>query len=158
LALVHTSRDKILLEDDALGSDDGDEDEVFGLKGLSDSDEGDEAGGVAGGDLDMEDEASEEEPPPAPKSKPKSKRLKKTEEPPSSEEGDSSSEEETWGRTKAAYYASNADRLDSDDEEANQLQEQEAMRLQAKAREEMVEDDFGFGDAARFTVDGGDTM
>ena len=56
---VHASRDKILLEgDDGGGSDDGDEDEVFALKGLpedSDSDSGEEGAGQGDdddGDID----------------------------------------------------------------------------------------------------------
>lgn len=55
---------------------------------------------------------------------------------------------ETWGRNKSAYYSSNAADVESDDEEANELEEQEAKRLQAKAREVMVEDDFGLHDLA----------
>jgi len=36
--------------------------------------------------------------------------------------------------------------LDSDDEEGNELEEQEARRLQAKAREALTEEDFGLRD------------
>lgn len=55
-------------------------------------------------------------------------------------------EEEGWGHGRAAYYSSNADLLASDDEEGNELEEQEAKRLQLKAREELTEDDFGLAD------------
>ncbi|KAI0054563.1 hypothetical protein BV25DRAFT_1873312 [Artomyces pyxidatus] len=57
-----------------------------------------------------------------------------------------SEEEESWGRKKSTYYSSNAAELDSDDEEANELEEQEAKRLQEKIRDVMAEDDFGLGD------------
>ena len=39
----------------------------------------------------------------------------------SSSEADSDSEEETWGHGKKAYYASNADEIDSEDEEAREM-------------------------------------
>ena len=57
-----------------------------------------------------------------------------------------SEEEESWGHNKSAYYSSNAVELDSDDEEGNELEEQEARRLQAKAREALTEEDFGLRD------------
>ena len=44
------------------------------------------------------------------------------------------------------YYSSNAADLDSEDEEAN---EQEAKRLQLKARDAMADDDFGLADIAQ---------
>ena len=55
-------------------------------------------------------------------------------------------EEESWGAKKSAYYASNAREIESDDEEANELEEQEAKRLQAKMRDAMADDDFGLED------------
>ena len=65
-----------------------------------------------------------------------------------SEDGSGSEEEEEgWGRNKATYYASNADELASDDDEANEMEEQEAKRLQLKARDILADDDFGFGDS-----------
>ena len=64
----------------------------------------------------------------------------------SESESSESSEEEGWGTKKSAYYASNADEIESDDEEANELEEQEAKRLQAKARDAMADNDFGLGD------------
>ena len=66
--------------------------------------------------------------------------------PPFDDEDDESEEEEGWGTKKSAYYASNAEQLESDDEEANELEEQEAKRLQSKARDAMADDDFGLGD------------
>lgn len=64
----------------------------------------------------------------------------------SDEESASEEEEEGWGRSKAAYYSSNAGQLESDDEEANEMEEQEAKRLQAKARDAMTDEDFGLED------------
>lgn len=137
---VHASRDKILLDgDDFAGDDDGDDDEVFGLKGLE-SDEDEEGEEDIGMDED-DDEPSEE----APARKKKTQQLKKKQ-----EESESSSseeeEEETWGKAKSAYYSSNAAQLESDDDEGNELEEQEARRLQGKMREDMVEGDFGLED------------
>ena len=68
--------------------------------------------------------------------------------PPTSDASESESEEEGWGKKKSEYYASNAEQIDSEDEEANEMEEQEAKRLQTKAREVLTEDDFGLGDAA----------
>ncbi|KIM89034.1 hypothetical protein PILCRDRAFT_812924 [Piloderma croceum F 1598] len=138
----HTSRDKILLEgDESGGEDDGDEDEVFGLQGLPEEDSDDEDNldqGEDQEDVDMEQSTS--------KSKSKKSKGKKSTVKESSESSEPESDEETWGRNKSAYYSSNAAQLESDDEEANELEEQEAKRLQAKARDAMDEDDFGLGD------------
>ena len=62
------------------------------------------------------------------------------------EEEEGSEEEESWGRKKSSYYSSNAAELDSEDEEANELEEQEARRIQVKARDAMLDDDFGLAD------------
>lgn len=141
---VHASRDKILLEgNDEGGDDDGDEDEVFGLKGLAEDSDDEE--------LQYEDEDEhEEEDDDVPSQQPKKSKAKKGKgkgkESSESNDSDDSEEEETWGRNKSAYYSSNAAQLESDDDEANELEEQEARRLQTKARETMGEDDFGLGD------------
>ncbi|KAI9061326.1 hypothetical protein FKP32DRAFT_1654630 [Trametes sanguinea] len=160
----HASRDKILLEgDDYGGSDDGDEDEVFALKGMpedeSDEDE-DDADGYEGGaqyeddDDDIDEihyaaaEAAQKE---KKKQKAKAKAKKGKHADDSDEQEDESSEEEEeegWGTKKSAYYSSNAQEIDSEDEEAIELEEQEAKRLQTKAREVMAEDDFGLDDVA----------
>lgn len=66
---------------------------------------------------------------------------------------ESESEEEAWGKKRSAYYSSNAAQLESDDEEANELEEQEAKRLQAKARDPMQDDDFGLADPVEVSVD-----
>lgn len=150
LLLVHAARDQILLDGDDLRSDDeGDEDEVFALKGIpddeSDEDEEEDA------DEDEEDEDDDTYADPGPSTAKSKKKDKKSKAAASSESGSDSEEEETWGRSKAAYYASNAGQIESDDEEANELEEQEAKRLQAKARESMTDADFGLEDV----VEGG---
>ncbi|KAH9933241.1 uncharacterized protein BXZ73DRAFT_101200 [Epithele typhae] len=139
----HSSRDRILLEgDDDGGSDDGDDDEVFALKGMpeddSDSDEGDAEMRITARSLPRGEKEK----------KKKAKAKAKGKDVSSSSEGEEedSSEEEGWGMKKAAYYASNAEQIESDDEEANELEEQEARRLQGRARDAMGEDDFGIAD------------
>ncbi|TFK40611.1 Sas10 C-terminal domain-containing protein [Crucibulum laeve] len=136
----HASRDNILLEGNSYGgSDDGDDDEIFALKGMVDSDEDDQGDyeGMDENDLHTGDLAGEPE-------KTKAKNFKKKgKAKDSSEQEESEEEEETWGRSKAAYYSSNAAELESDDEEGHELEEQEAKRLQAKACADLGEDDFG---------------
>jgi U3 small nucleolar RNA-associated protein 3 len=118
---------------------DGDEDEVFALKGLDDE---------SGDDDDEEDEDVEMDyQEKTPNSREKDKKKSKKKPSAQSESEEEESEEETWGRSKSAYYSSNAQQLDSDDEEANELEEQEAKRLQAKSREELTEADFGLEDS-----------
>ncbi|KAI9463799.1 hypothetical protein F5148DRAFT_1276468 [Russula earlei] len=137
----HASRDRILLEGEEAGADDeGDEDEVFALKGIPSS-ESDE-------DEDVRDEEDYGENQPRPtvraskESKAKTKPLHET----IDEEEEESEEEESWGRKKSAYYSSNAAEIDSEDEEANELEEEEAKRIQAKARDALLDDDFGLAD------------
>jgi U3 small nucleolar RNA-associated protein 3 len=127
---------------------------VFRLNGIDDSDD---EGGMA--EYEHEDDSDEEEEVPTAKTetaqrKGKGKKRKVVES--SSEEGNSESEEETWGRSRGAYYASKADQLDPEDEEANELQEKEARMLQAKARDDMVEADFGLEDPVQRRKDKGD--
>jgi U3 small nucleolar RNA-associated protein 3 len=136
--------------DDLIDNESGDEDEVFALKGLED--DGDDDSGEDE-DIEMENldggEAREE--PPTPKKKKKTQKRKQSSQSESSEELESEEEEETWGKSKSAYYSSNAAQLDSDDEEANELEEQEAKRLQAKLREDLEDVDFGLNDAFDIT-------
>ena len=120
---------------------------MFELKGIppSESDEEDEE------DVHDEGEYDEDQPPPKVHA---SKRGKgKAKPPPESddEEEQESEEEENWGHKKSTYYSSNAAELDSEDEEANEMEEQEAMRIQTKARDALLDDDFGLAD-----VDQGD--
>lgn len=149
--LVHAARDQILLDGEGMRSDDeGDEEEVFALKGMPSEDESeDEDEDMAGeGDLGGEDDG----PVPGPSTvKPKKGKEAAKAAGSSDEESGSSEEEEGWGKSKAAYYSSNAGQLDSEDEEANEMEEQEARRLQAKARDAMTDNDFGLED----TVEGG---
>ncbi|KAI0373750.1 hypothetical protein BV20DRAFT_962324 [Pilatotrama ljubarskyi] len=149
----HASRDKILLEgNDDGGSDDGDEDEVFALKGIDEDeseDEREEGEGAAQYEDDIDEihyaaaEAAKNE-----KKKAKGKKGKKgkKDESDSEDKSESEEEEEGWGTNKSAYYASNAQEIDSEDEEAIELEEQEAKRLQTKARDAMADDDFGLAD------------
>ncbi|KAK7048271.1 hypothetical protein R3P38DRAFT_2605963 [Favolaschia claudopus] len=141
---VHASRDKILLEgNESGGDDDGDEDEVFGLD-LSDDEDMDDEDGQEEDNEDTVGSAKTK------LSKSKSKKAKSKVKASSDEED--SDEDETWGRGRSAYYSSNAAQLDSDDEEGNELEEQEAKRLQAKARDTMGDDDFGLDDATAAIV------
>ncbi|TCD63240.1 hypothetical protein EIP91_005796 [Steccherinum ochraceum] len=147
----HNSKDRILLDGESGNIDedeDDDEEEVFALKGMpedSDEDSSDDGDGLHDGDED--DEMDDAEPIPGPSKSKKSKSKKNKASPPSSEASGSESEDEGWGKKKSEYYASNADQIESDDEEANELEEQEAKRLQLKARENLAEDDFGLGDS-----------
>ncbi|KAF5382522.1 hypothetical protein D9615_002950 [Tricholomella constricta] len=142
--LFHASRDKVLLDGDNNYEDDGDDDEVFALKGL-DEEEDEEVDVVM--DEDEEERALEEEKTSRKKGKDDISKKKKKKNAESSEEEESEDEEETWGRSKSAWYSSNAAQLESDDEEGNELEEQEAKRLQSKMREEMEDADFGLDDA-----------
>ncbi|KAH9955170.1 hypothetical protein BC827DRAFT_1271975 [Russula dissimulans] len=119
----HASKDRILLESEEAGADeDGDEDEVFALKGIP---------------LRRQPTVRASK-----GSKAKAKPLPEA----NDEEEQESEEEESWGRKKSAYYASNAPEIDSEDEEANEMEEQEARRIQAKARDALLDDDFGLVD------------
>ena len=46
----------------------------------------------------------------------------------------------------SAYYSFNVAQIESDDDEALELEENEAMRLQAKALDGMDDNDFGLND------------
>ena len=88
---------------------------------------------------------------------PKSKSTKSSKKPPQSSSEDEGEEEESWGRKKSVFYSSNAAQLDSDDEEGHEMEEQEARRLQAKLREPLREDDFGFNEALQTSLDSKDS-
>ncbi|KZT09350.1 uncharacterized protein LAESUDRAFT_756975 [Laetiporus sulphureus 93-53] len=155
----HASKDKILLDGDNYGEiDEGDEDEVFALKGIPDDsedededDDDEEKAGEDEGDEDSDDleelQALQKKSKKAEDKKgKKGKKGKAAQAPPSSASDEGSEEEEGWGKNKSAYYSSNAAQIESDDEEANELEEQEAKRLQTKAREALADEDFGLGD------------
>ena len=134
--------------EDVTSDEEGDE-EVFALRGMPADEDEDEEEDEGEEDEPLEDEDDdnlEELAAQVAKANAKSKKGKQKEDA-ASEEG-SESEEEGWGRNKAAYYASNADELASDDEEANEMEEQEAKRLQLKARDVLADDEFGFVDSA----------
>lgn len=147
---VHAGRDEILLDGTDARRDadefEDNEEEVFALRGLPDSDDEDEDENDEDVEDDDEDEDGEEEAASrttTKKSKAKSSTAKSATKT-SDDEGDESDEsEERWGKNKSAYYSSNAKDIDSDDEETRDMEEAEARRLQAKARETITEDDFG---------------
>ncbi|KAI0693985.1 Sas10 C-terminal domain-containing protein [Cytidiella melzeri] len=148
----HALRDRVLLDGEDVRSDDeGEEEEVFALKGIPDDSEHEDE---EGDDDDGAEEEEAESPLPKPsKFKQLNGKLQKTDSPPPSDEGSEDEEEEAWGRNKSAYYSSNAAELDSEDEEANEMEEQEAKRLQAKLRETMTDEDFGLADIANGDID-----
>ena len=157
---VHASRDQILLDGDEMQYDEDDfgaEDEVFALKGVDSSSE--EGGGDEG--LDGEDYAMHVDEGPSTSRSTKgpkvgSAKARKPSAPASdSDEHEGQSEEETWGTKKSAYYSANDAHFDSDDEEANELEEKEARRLQMKAREGMGDEDFGLDNLQALVEDGG---
>lgn len=48
-----------------------------------------------------------------------------------------------WGSKQSNYYSTNAALLSSDDEEANEMEEKEVLRLQSKTRADLGEEDYG---------------
>ncbi|KAL5482802.1 SAS10_1 [Sanghuangporus weigelae] len=149
----HEQRDKIRLEGEEAAQDgDYDEDEVFALKGLDESSE-EESEVEEDEDDDEPEETGEPEPPKKSKQKEikKKREGKKTTRPAESSEEQSEEEdeeeEESWGTKKSVYYSSNAAQIESDDEEAREMEEQEALRIQARLRAPMREEDFGYSEA-----------
>ena len=151
--LVHAGRDRILLGGEHSSDDEGDEDEVFALKGMpedSESDDSEDEDDILDDDdpyknlpsASVEDTKTKSKKDKAKKSK-KGKAVESDEEREESEE-----EEEGWGRKKSEYYASNDAQIESDDEEAHEMEEQEAKRLQTKTRDGLADDDFGLDDMA----------
>lgn len=126
-------------------SDDGDEDEVFRLKGMDDDSEDEAFDDFTQAEQYQEEVLSGEPLVEKQKGKKAKKKKPKSSEKKFREEEDE--EDESWGKGKAAYYSSNADQLASDDEEGNELEEKEAIRLQAKIRQELEDEDFGLNDS-----------
>lgn len=118
------------------------EDEVFGLGLATDSDGTTEEG------LSDDNEKIIE------KNKPSSSKAKKgkvNKHAPSTSPSESESEEETWGRKKSAYYASNSEFLsrnqgEENEDELNEMEEQEARKIQARMKNLLLEEDYGLGD------------
>ncbi|KAG9227506.1 something about silencing protein 10 [Pleurotus ostreatus] len=148
----HHNRDRILLDGNVDQGEEDEEDEVFGLKGMSDDDDEDDDEDIMEGDGEDLDEDDHTMDKPIPDKRRKKKKGKKASKSSSDEESEDEDMEESWGRGKSAYYSSNAAELDSDDEEANELEEQEAKRLQAKARDGMRDEDFGLLDVHDVTA------
>ena len=118
---VHSSRNRILLNGDETCKDDsGNEDKVFALENMpEDSSFWDNYGEGRNERMDEGDDIDDKHYAAVPEEQ-KSKKF--------------------------AYYASNAERIESDDGGANEVKEQEAKRLQAKMRDAMADDDFGLED------------
>lgn len=138
---VHSAKDHILLDNDRDNADDlGDEDEVFALKGMPADQDSDSEG-------EVEPDSDEDVEMVSPKlaTKKAAKKKKKGKKAMSSESEQDSSEDEHWGQSKATYYSSNANQLESDDEEGNELELQEARRIQGKLIDDFADNDFGFG-------------
>ncbi|KAF9649767.1 hypothetical protein BDM02DRAFT_3113215 [Thelephora ganbajun] len=156
----HANQDRILLDGDEMQYDEDDfgaEDEVFALNGVDSSSEGE------GGDENQEGEedAMEVDDGPSTSRSVKSSKAKPTKARKLSAPGsgldqgeDESEEEETWGTKKSAYYSANDAHFDSGDEEANELEEKEARRLQMEAREGMGDEDFGLDNLQALVEDG----
>jgi U3 small nucleolar RNA-associated protein 3 len=145
---VHENRDKIMLEnEDKDGSDDELRNEVFALNKLKEFSE-EEAEGIE----EEEDASLVSRPKKGKKDKrnlkiPGKTALSDATAPP--ETSDSDEPLESWGRNKSAYYSTNAADIDSDDEEARILEENEVIKLQKQARATLEEDDFGTHDGQR---------
>ena len=158
--LVHANRDRILLDGDEMQYDEDDfgaEDEVFALNGVDpssedESEEGDREG--EGDAMDVDESPSIPHPAGGTNVKPTKSRKPVALASDSDEDEGESEEEETWGTKKSAYYSANGAHFDSEDEEANELEEKEARRLQMKAREGMCEEDFGLDNLQALVEDG----
>ena len=154
---VHANKDRILLDGGEMEYDEDDfgaEDEVFALNGVDSSSEGEGGDGDQAGEDDMMD-VGEGPSTSRPANGVKVKQTKAREPDSDSGEDEGESEEETWGTKKSAYYSANDAHFDSEDEEANELEEKEARRLQMKAREEMRDEDFGLDNLQALVGDGG---
>lgn len=158
--LVHASRDRILLDGDEMQYDEDDfgaEDEVFALNGVDPSTEDESEEGGRGGErdtMDVDESPSIPHPTGGTNVKPTKSRKPAALASDSDEDEGESEEGETWGVKKSAYYSANDVHFDSEDEEANELEEKEARRLQMKAREGMCEEDFGLDNLQALVEDG----
>lgn len=128
--------------------DDVDDEDVFSLGGAGDLDEDEDED-----DFDDAMDVDEDAPPKKSTQKEAKKKGRKNKNKDSdSEKSDESSEDEDWGTSRAAYYSSNAAQLESDDEEGQELEEKEAIKLQLKSRQAMSDDDFGLNDPIDLTL------
>ena len=142
-------RPKNTIDEDEFGL----EDEVFALNGVDSSSEEDTGG------EDQRGREVDETPSTSGPSRGSRIKLTKTRKPSvtafdSDKDEDNSEEEETWGAKKSAYYSANDAHFDSEDEEANELEEKEARRLQMKAREGTEDEDFGLDNLQALAEDG----
>jgi U3 small nucleolar RNA-associated protein 3 len=146
--VVHENRDRILLEGEENDESDDDlKNEVFALRDYPDVSESSEEPHETPGETDEPDSESTK-PAKSKKTGPKKASLNDAAAP-SESSSDETEQFESWGRSKAAYYSTNAAAIGSDDEEAQQLEEAEVLKLQSQARAALDEDDFGVLDAPR---------
>ena len=151
---VHDTRDRILLAGEELQvSEDELDNEVFALPDVQDSDQQSE------GDEVSVDETPVPVPPSGSQSRKKVPKKTVSAEPTGNasvddrENQNENEQEESWGQKKSVYYSTNAAQIDSDDEEAQKLEEAEVLRLQAQARDALDEADFGLFDAPSLSTD-----
>jgi U3 small nucleolar RNA-associated protein 3 len=131
----------------------GVEDEVFALNGVDSSSE-DDNGKDAPEGMEIDEAPSTSRPSTGFKAK-ATKTLKRSATFSDSDTDEDDTEgEETWGAKKSVYYSANDAHFDSEDEEANELEEKEARRLQMKAREGMEDKDFGLDNLQALAQDG----
>jgi U3 small nucleolar RNA-associated protein 3 len=149
---VHDARDRILLEgEEHQLSEDELDNEVFALPDVQDPDQQTEE--------EVDEGSVGETPAPVPPKKIKPKKETSNKITPAEPAGNASEDdrengqEESWGRKKSIYYSTNAAQIDSDDEEAQKLEEAEVLRLQAQARDALDEADFGLFDAPALSQD-----
>ncbi|KAG8910952.1 hypothetical protein FRC00_007267, partial [Tulasnella sp. 408] len=147
----HVDRDRILLEGDDEWDDDGlgDQNEVFGLKGLASSDDDEEEGESNSGEEHEEDEAGTKA-----TSSSKSRAEPSRKAPPKGKDESEEEEDGGWGRKQSAYYVNGeGDVSEEDEEELEKMEEEEARRLQRKAREQIAEEDYGLDFARNLDVE-----
>ncbi|KAG8903132.1 hypothetical protein FRB99_003675, partial [Tulasnella sp. 403] len=166
----HNNRDRILLEgeeswDDGLGEGT----EVFGLKGLAEETESfdEDALGVTDEDDDEvwadEDDQSSKTKASASSSKSlaTSTTMKSSDEESESDSDDTDAELSKWGKRHSAYYVDGQDEETSDyeaQEDTRAMEEQEAKRLQLRAREFIDEDDYGLAQGYELDVEEDDLL
>jgi U3 small nucleolar RNA-associated protein 3 len=132
----------------------GAEDEVFALNGVGGSSSEDDDGDGSQEEVEIDEEPSSSGP-----STGSGVKSTKTLKPSpmvsdSDKDSDDSEEEEAWGTKKSAYYSANDAHFDSENKEANELEEKEARRLQMKARDGMEDEDFGLDNLQALAEDG----
>jgi U3 small nucleolar RNA-associated protein 3 len=117
--------------EDDIGDVDDEDEELFPLKNADSPHLGELS------DTSLEPESSTEKP--KPETLKQGERIQST----PSIDSESDEDEQKWGPKKSAYYVN---RDDLEDDESQELNLQETMRLQIKARSLLFEEDFGLDD------------